>query len=119
MARDRFEAARRYQALKARAIEYLGGECRICGYSTCFAALEPHHLDPLGKDFTISEAMTSWERIKPELDKCELLCCRCHREVHDGMHPGYLVYDDDREGGYYNEEYDEDGNEIEVEAPSA
>ena len=38
--------------------------------------------------------MTSWARIVRELDKCVLLCCRCHREVHDGMHPGYLVLED-------------------------
>ena len=111
---DKHQAAARRCALKERAIAYLGGACRICGYDKWPAAFDFHHLDPMGKDFTISEAMTSWERIKPELDKCELLCANCHREVHDGLHPGYLVYDDDHEGGYYEEEYDEDGMPIDA-----
>lgn len=111
---NRYDVARRRQLLRERAIAYLGGSCRICGYDKCFSAMDFHHLDPLGKDFTISEAMTSWERIQPELDKCDLLCANCHREVHDGLHPGYLVYDDDHEGGYYEEELDEDGMSLDA-----
>jgi len=34
--------------------------------------------------------MTSWESIRREIVKTVLLCSRCHREVHDGLHPGYL-----------------------------
>lgn len=105
--------AERRRLLRERAIAYLGGCCRICGYDKWPSAFDFHHLDPRGKDFTISEAMTSWERIKPELDKCELLCSNCHREVHDGLHPGYLVYDDDPGDCYYDEELDEDGNILE------
>lgn len=47
-----------------------------------------HHQEGT-KDFSISDG-TSWKWIEPELRKCELLCARCHREVHDGLHPGYL-----------------------------
>jgi hypothetical protein len=36
------------------AIAYKGGECSICGYNKCVAALEFHHLNPSEKDFTIS-----------------------------------------------------------------
>jgi hypothetical protein len=71
----------------------LGGKCRICGYDRCPAALDFHHTDPLGKDFNIS-ASTSPERILREIQKCELLCSRCHREVHAGLHPQYLADDD-------------------------
>lgn len=87
-------AARRRQDLRARAVDYLGGECRICHYDGCVAAFDFHHIDPLQKDFTISERMTSWSAICQELDKCVLLCCRCHREVHDGLHPAYIVFPD-------------------------
>ena len=53
-----------------------------------------HHLDPAEKDFTISDRMTSFEAIKKELAKTVLLCCRCHREVHDGWHPRYVAGED-------------------------
>lgn len=53
-----------------------------------------HHLNPTEKDFNISDRMTSFEAIRPELDKCVLLCSCCHREVHDGLHPQYIVLED-------------------------
>lgn len=90
---DRKEANRFYvkqsrKRLKTKAVDYKGGSCVKCGYSLCHAALEFHHLDPAEKDFHLSHAATntwSWDRIKQELDKCILLCCRCHREVHAGI----------------------------------
>ena len=94
-------AARRRKALREQAITYKGGSCRICGYSECLAALEFHHVESFGKEFNISDRMTSFDAIRAELDKCVLLCCRCHREVHDGMHPGYMELDE--RGGW---EYD-------------
>ena len=49
-------------------------------------ALQFHHLDPNEKDFNINRAMArSWEYIRKELDKCVLLCNRCHTEVHAGV----------------------------------
>ncbi len=86
-------AAQRRQELREQAIKYLGGRCRICGYNRCPAAFDFHHVEMLTKDFTISAAMTSWERIRPELDKCVLLCATCHREVHAGLHPDYIDHD--------------------------
>lgn len=86
-------AYQRRKDLRDRAIAHLGGKCRICGYNRCPAAFDFHHIDPQGKDFNISEALTSWERILPEIEKCELLCSNCHREVHDGMHPNFLELD--------------------------
>jgi 5-methylcytosine-specific restriction endonuclease McrA len=83
-------AAQRRRELRERAVAYLGGSCSICKYDGCASAFDFHHVNPLEKDFTISSKMTSWEAIERELKKCVLLCCRCHREVHDGMHPGYL-----------------------------
>jgi predicted HNH restriction endonuclease len=91
-------AARRRKDLRDQAVAYLGGKCSICGYDTCTAGFDFHHIDPLEKDFTISNRMTSWAAIKSELDKCVLLCCRCHREVHDGLHSGYLAHEDTDRG---------------------
>ena len=68
---------------KKRAVEYLGGKCVDCGYDRYIEALEFDHIDPSKKDFTISgNHCVSWERIREELDKCELRCANCHRERH-------------------------------------
>lgn len=68
---------------KRQAVEYLGGCCERCGYSKCIRALEFHHKDPTQKEFLISKYTGAGiEKIKPELDKCMLLCANCHREVH-------------------------------------
>ena len=68
--------------MKERAVEYLGGKCKLCGYSKCIWALEFNHRDPKEKSFGISvDGYTrSWERVRKELDKCDLLCSNCHRE---------------------------------------
>lgn len=72
------------QRLKERAVEYKGGKCQICGYSKCIKAFDFHHLQPEHKDFSISRDgnCRSWDTIKPELDKCALVCSNCHREIH-------------------------------------
>jgi hypothetical protein len=78
-------ASRRRRELRERAVRYLGGKCSICKYDKSASAFDFHHVNPLEKDFTISAKMTSWDAIERELKKCVLLCCRCHREVHDGL----------------------------------
>ena len=81
------EAMDRQARFKQACVDYKGGVCLTCGYHECLAALEFHHLDPTQKDFAISRgrgyAFTA--KVKDELDKCVLLCCRCHREVHAGV----------------------------------
>ncbi len=95
---DRYEVAARRRKLRERAVAYKGGACIVCRYGQegpwSLAAFDFHHPDPAGKDFEVSARMTSWEAIRGELDKCVLLCARCHREVHDGMHPSLLQLDD-------------------------
>jgi hypothetical protein len=86
---ENFNATQRRADLKDRAIAYLGGKCRGCGYDRCPAALDFHHTSPHEKDFSISQQM-SWEKLRPELDKCLLLCANCHRETHVGLHPRFL-----------------------------
>jgi len=85
--KSKFYVDRRRKELKQKAIDYLGGKCKICGYYKCIRALDFHHKDPTTKDFGISKSgyTRSWEKVKAELDKCILLCCRCHKEVHAGI----------------------------------
>ncbi len=72
--------------IKRWAVEYKGGKCQCCGYNTCIEALEFHHLNPEEKDFILSDRnlVTDWEQIKPEIDKCILVCSNCHKEIHAG-----------------------------------
>lgn len=69
--------------LKFKAIRHKGGACQKCGYDRCLSALEFHHRDPEQKEFAWAKMrMKSWERIKSEIEKCDLLCANCHRETH-------------------------------------
>ncbi len=70
--------------VKIKLIQYLGGKCKICGYNKLIpSAYDFHHKDPSQKDFGISGKTISFEKLKKEADKCDLLCCRCHKEVHE------------------------------------
>ena len=71
---------------KEKAVKYKGGECIVCGYNRCLRALDFHHLNPKEKEFNIGQnSNKAWETIKTELDKCVLVCCRCHMEIEDGL----------------------------------
>jgi hypothetical protein len=72
---------------KSEFVEYKGGCCQICSYNKCNAALDFHHINPNEKELKFDK-ISSWafERARPELDKCVLLCSNCHREVHNGVH---------------------------------
>lgn len=71
---------------KRRFIEYKGGKCQICGYNRCDRAMDFHHLDPSKKSFEISITHNyGIKKIFAELEKCILVCCRCHREIEDGL----------------------------------
>lgn len=71
---------------KEKAVEYMGGRCRVCGYDKCSRALVFHHIDPSEKGFAISQNKNkAWYKVKTELDKCIMLCSNCHMELHDGL----------------------------------
>lgn len=77
---------RKYSAILER-----GGQCQKCGYHQNLSALEFHHRNPEEKEFQIdlrAFANTSIEKLKIELDKCDLLCSNCHAEHH---HPEYDI----------------------------
>jgi len=68
---------------KERAIEYLGGKCKDCGEVYIKDVYDFHHRNPKEKDFSIGNSLLyKWEKIEPELDKCDLLCSNCHRIRH-------------------------------------
>jgi len=72
----------RRKKIKEKSIEYKGGKCNRCGYNKCVSSLGFHHLNDSKKEFGIAGNNFSWERIKKELDKCELVCANCHGEIH-------------------------------------
>ena len=72
----------RSKAQKQRCVDYLGGKCMICGYNKCLGAMDFHHREPSEKEFSITQVRYKLEKLKPELDKCDLLCSNCHKEIH-------------------------------------
>jgi hypothetical protein len=78
-------AIERSRALKLECVAYKGGKCQKCGYNKYAGALDFHHRNPKEKDFVICKRLrnnTLNNVLKRELDKCDLLCANCHREVH-------------------------------------
>jgi len=63
--------------------------CSRCGYNRCISAIEFHHINPEEKKFNISNIFvrsynaTNIILLLEELEKCEVLCANCHRELHD------------------------------------
>lgn len=79
------ETIKRSRKVKLDCLEYKGGKCQNCGYNKCPAALDFHHRNPKEKDFSICQRYNYGklnDKIKKELDKCDLLCANCHREEH-------------------------------------
>lgn len=69
--------------------------CNICGYSRethktfKTSALEFHHHED-NKSFSISDAFSNgykWSRVIEEMEKCIVLCARCHAEIHSINEP--------------------------------
>jgi 5-methylcytosine-specific restriction endonuclease McrA len=84
---------RSYKAKKKRlvrklwAISYLGGKCQHCHNVVHHAAFVFHHRTPAEKEYEIGDAITySVEKLKLELDKCDLLCANCHHVLHWTLH---------------------------------
>jgi hypothetical protein len=92
---------------KLAMIEFKGGRCERCGFSSCIAALVFHHRNPATKKFAIAVAIWGsdprpsnnparvnlrdlWTKdgkmtplLRRELRKCDLLCARCHAVLED------------------------------------
>ena len=75
----------RQRAFKQKCLEYKGNTgCIRCGYNKSNVALEFHHRVPSEKEFNLSnfKLYKFIDVVKTELDKCDVLCSNCHREVH-------------------------------------
>lgn len=89
--RDTVGAVERRRRNKLSCIEYKGSKCQTCGFTLITeegksnaGAFQFHHRNPAEKEFTITERQyASLETLKPELDKCDLLCANCHAVFHD------------------------------------
>lgn len=75
---------KRNQALKQKAVDFLGGKCIRCGYNKCAAALDFHHPDPSLKEKAWTSGKKPWKKVQETLlkEKCILICSNCHREIH-------------------------------------
>ena len=81
--KNKYCVDKRRLELKFKAHYYKGGKCESCGYEGLPAEFDFHHLDPSTKSFSISSDphTRSWEKLKEELNKCQLLCACCHRKI--------------------------------------
>lgn len=84
----------KHKELKQRLVDYKGGQCVVCSYQKSLAALDFHHLDPSKKEIKIGQTRRTFEKLKREVDKCILVCRNCHAEIHQRLHPQYLVVKD-------------------------
>lgn len=88
-AKEKRNVARRIWVAKEKqkCVDYKGGGCSVCGYNKCLAALDFHHINPKEKNGYGTGALKAhwtFEKNKFEIDKCILVCVRCHREIHAG-----------------------------------
>ena len=69
---------------KRKLIKYKGSKCLICGYDKDVPPVyDFHHRDRDIKEFMISKSYgKSFDKLKKEVDKCDLLCGNCHQELH-------------------------------------
>lgn len=70
-------------------------KCIICG-EEADCCLEFHHINPKDKLFSlrsINEHKYSKEELLAELNKTCLLCCNCHRKLHNGLLPQIYNYE--------------------------
>jgi hypothetical protein len=69
---------KKYHRRRIEAIKQLGGKCVKCGTTN---NLQLDHINPATKSFSISRMWSiNEEKFLEELDKCQLLCQKCHNK---------------------------------------
>jgi len=72
----------RYRVNKQKIINFKGGKCKNCEYNKAYG-LDLHHRDPKLKDEKWTKIRTyPLEKLKDELEKCDILCKNCHGMIH-------------------------------------
>lgn len=67
---------KRYYLKRQEYIAHMGGKCKKCGSVN---NLHFDHIDPSTKSFTIGSKLTyPKDYVLAELEKCQLLCQKCH-----------------------------------------
>jgi hypothetical protein len=80
----------RRHRLKSAAVEFLGGKCVRCGWNKNVVGFEFHHAKEK-KEYELGKMLNkSWDMVKKELVKCELLCSCCHRVEHSDRGEAFL-----------------------------
>lgn len=72
----------RLNKLRLKMLDFLSDKkCALCP-EVDPVVMEFDHLDPSLKEYSVSETIErcfSWNRVKKEIDKCQILCANCHR----------------------------------------
>jgi hypothetical protein len=82
-------------SVKLKCVEYKGAKCIACGYDNPLA-LTFHHRNVADKEYEVAKKVSnswSFDRLRPELDKCDLLCANCHIIVHSAKREFYQLAD--------------------------
>lgn len=72
----------RWNKTKVKAIKYKGNKCEKCGIENIHPVEYDFHHVGEKNDVWTTLRTKSWDKIKKEIDKCQLLCCGCHRKEH-------------------------------------
>lgn len=72
----------RMERLLAKCVAYKGGKCVLCGLVDHSCVYDFHHRDATTKSFGLnSKKGNSFDSRVEELDKCDLVCARCHSKL--------------------------------------
>ncbi len=68
-----------------------GNRCMDCGFTGHPWQFDFDHREPSGKEFRISSYKYGVDRLRQEVEKCDLVCANCHRNrTHRQRCPGCI-----------------------------
>jgi NAD-dependent SIR2 family protein deacetylase len=75
--------ANRWIKRKLEIIKERENKCFDCGQTFHYSVYEFHHREPSNKEFSWQRAKKlTQEKMRKELEKCDMLCANCHRVRH-------------------------------------